>query len=514
MPGSDVDPAGKTVAGGDLAAASAEAGVAAATLTGAALPRAGGSSPTAAPGQCFAHFRIEKPLGRGGMGDVYLATDVALDRPVALKLLKKEVAQNPQFRQRFIREARAQARISHPNVCHIYFIGEQDDQLFFAMEYVEGENLQQRLERLGKLPPDEALEYARMAALGLSEAHRHGFTHRDVKPSNLLLDRHGVVKVVDFGIVKEKEKGPSGDAGLTQDGGGIVGTPLYMAPEQARGDAVDHRADIYALGATLHHLVSGAPPFEGDTPLAIISKHLTDTRPRLTAQSKKAKVSRVDSLVDRMMAKRPADRFAGYDELIGAVEQISARISRPAGFWVRCAALAIDFFLVLLLLLPLSIAVSSFLPGNALDDILFPITAALYSIACHARWGRTAGKALLEIEVVREDGSRLGWARSGLRWLAQWGLTYTSSAILTIMSHEANTTRPAGSSGIAFTSPADLVIIPLLLIIMIVPLVGGAIRSAFAEGKRAPWDRFSHTLVRYRRTAPAAAPAIASPPAT
>jgi len=204
------------------------------------------------------------------------------------------------------------------------------------------------------------------------------------------------------------------------------------------------------------------------------------------------------------MAKRPSDRFAGYDELVGALEQISARISRPAGFWVRSAALSIDFFLVLLLILPLDLAVTFLIPGDALDGILFPVTAALYSILCHARWGRTAGKAVLEIEVVRTDGTRPGWARSGLRWLAQWGLTYASAAILAVIDSGATATSDAGGSGgsIKITSAGDLVLTTVLIIVMIAPLLGGAIRAAFAEGKRAPWDQLARTLVRYRRVNP------------
>src|SRR5262249_14012598 len=150
----------------------------------------------------------------------------------------------------------AQARISHPHVCHIYFIGEQDEQLFFAMEYIDGENLQQRLERERTLPVADAVEICRQAAEGLREAQRHGLTHRDIKPSNPLVDRNGVVKLVDFGLVKSAA---SRDVGETERGAVILGTPLYIAPEQARGEAVDFRADIYALGVTLHHLLAGTP---------------------------------------------------------------------------------------------------------------------------------------------------------------------------------------------------------------------------------------------------------------
>ncbi len=151
------------------------------------------------------------------MGAVYLATDHALDRSVALKVIGVNGAADPGLRERFLREARAQARLNHPNVCHIYYVGEQDGELYFAMEYIEGESLQQLLDREGKLAPERAIEYCRQAALGLREAERHGFTHRDIKPSNLMLDRNGVVKVVDFGLVKRATE--SGAIDVTQQGG-------------------------------------------------------------------------------------------------------------------------------------------------------------------------------------------------------------------------------------------------------------------------------------------------------
>jgi hypothetical protein len=166
----DVDPRAAT-----LDAASRAAGDAAHTLTGSPIVRPQASESMV--GRQFAHFRIDKPIGAGGMGEVYLASDLALDRRVALKLLPRAFAADPPSRERFIREARAQARLNHPNICHIYFIGEQDAQLFFAMEYVEGESLQQILDRAKRIPVADAIEYVRMAALGLREAQRLGFTH-------------------------------------------------------------------------------------------------------------------------------------------------------------------------------------------------------------------------------------------------------------------------------------------------------------------------------------------------
>jgi serine/threonine-protein kinase len=246
------------------------------------------------------------------MGEVYLATDVALDRSVAVKVLGRDIGDDAAARDRFVREARAQARINHPNICHIYFIGEQHGRLFFAMELVEGENLQQRIDRLGALPCSEAVELARMAAAGLAEAQRHGFTHRDVKPSNLLLDRHGVLKVADFGLV---DGSPRGDAVSTA----IVGTPRYMAPEQSRGEPVDFRADMYALGVTLHHLVAGVPPFDGLTLPALVAQHREAIRPRFAGGARD--LGRIEALCDRLMAKQPGDRFPSYAELLVSLER-------------------------------------------------------------------------------------------------------------------------------------------------------------------------------------------------
>jgi serine/threonine protein kinase len=300
----DVDPRAQT-----LAAAAVAAGAAATTRTltdpGRAAPRDPSCDELA--GEYFAHFRIERRIGRGGMGEVYLATDVALDRSVAVKVLGREISDDVTSRDRFVREARAQARINHPNICHIYFIGEQHGRLFFAMELVEGENLQQRIDRLGPRPHVEALGLVRMATAGLAEAQHHGFTHRDVKPSNLLLDKYGVLKVADFGLVDAPRA--EGD----HDDAAIVGTPRYMAPEQARGEPADFRSDMYALGVTLHQLVAGEPPFTGRTEAELAAQHLAEPRPHLGSAP-------LDALCDRLMAKLQADRFASYDELLASLD--------------------------------------------------------------------------------------------------------------------------------------------------------------------------------------------------
>src|SRR5262249_19007875 len=351
-----------------LAGITADAGSAAHTLAEVKRPQ-----PTkGVVGKHFAHFRVERELGRGGMGEVYLATDLALDRPVALKLLPREVAKDAQSRPRFIREAGARAGTSPPPICHIYFIGEQDEQLFFAMEYADGETLQQRLDRDGKLAVAEAIEICREAAEGLREAHRHGFTHRDIKPSDLLVVRNGVVKLVDFGLVKSAAVH---DVGETERGAEsiIVGTPLYIAPEQARGDPVDFRADIYALGVTLHHLVAGKPPFTGESALALVSRHLTDPRPRVDAARRD---NLLDGLLDRMTAKRRENRFASRRDPGDALAGLAPDRTSPAGMLTRAMAAGLDLLIVACLAGILQLGLR-WIHGP--DDTI-AVTAALYCI--------------------------------------------------------------------------------------------------------------------------------------
>src|SRR6185436_3182054 len=232
-----------------------------------------------------------------------------LDRPVALKVLGSDIAHDPEVVARFVREARAQARLQHPNVTQIYFIGEDDGVHFFAMEYVAGPALDTVLETGERLAWPDALEYAIAAARGLRAALAEGFIHRDVKPSNLMLDRESSVKILDFGLVKSMR----GDTELTRDGA-ILGSPLYMAPEQGRAEAVDHRSDIYSLGCALYHLLTGRPPFQAPSPVGIITMHVTD-RPTPIKQLVPDVPEAVERIVDKMMAKQPRERFADYDAL-------------------------------------------------------------------------------------------------------------------------------------------------------------------------------------------------------
>jgi uncharacterized RDD family membrane protein YckC len=433
------------------------------------------------------HFRIDKKLGAGGMGEVYLATDLALDRPVAVKVLPT-ASGAAGARDRLVREARAQARVHHPNVGHIYFIGEEGDRLYFAMEYLSGGTLGDRLAR-GAIPVDDALDVIRAAAFGLREAHRSGFLHRDVKPSNLMVDGHGTLKVTDFGLAAGGMSGRASDGPVAQTT--LAGTPLYMAPEQARGEAIDLRADIYALGATLYHLVSGKPPFQAETVEELQTLHRSADRPLVPRGGHaRTAIAAIDALVARMMASDPAARFANYDELLRALEQVSARHTRPGGFGARTIAQFVDLMIVTLLL-----AVASLFLGGEGSGTYVPMAlVGLFQAICTSMWGTTPGKALFELEVVALGTGRKPRFRTAL-WRSL--VLYGPPVVLEVVSKTLDRFAEPGYVRLV----ARLIAIAAYLVVF-VTLLHAALRI---PGKRTPWDRVSGTMVRYRTSrAPAA----------
>jgi serine/threonine protein kinase len=252
------------------------------------------------------HFEVKGLLGEGGMGLVLDGYDPQLDRRVAIKVLSPRLAQDAGFVQRFLTEARAVARISHPNVAQVFFADSEDDQHFFVMEFIEGESLDDRVEKRGRLSPKAAIGYVMQGVRGLAAAHERGIVHRDIKPANLMLNREDEVKVTDFGLAKL-----SGENLKLTQAGTVLGSPHFMAPEQGRGQDTDVRADIYSLGATIYYLVTGKPPYEGDTALAVILKHQEAPVPQIA----RAPPS-LNRLVGRMMGKDPAGRYPDYKELM------------------------------------------------------------------------------------------------------------------------------------------------------------------------------------------------------
>ncbi|MFI5288644.1 MAG: serine/threonine-protein kinase, partial [Polyangia bacterium] len=214
-------------------------------------------------------------LGQGGMGAVYRGRDPELDRPVAIKVM---LDASPDFVARFRREAQSIARLTHPNIVQVYDFGvDTESNPYFVMELIDGTPLDKIVRERGRLPPLEAVRLIRQAAQGLAAAHRAGIVHRDIKPSNLIVDGSGTLKLVDFGIARVAT--PAGQA-LTA-AAALMGTPGYMAPEQAAGKPVDHRADIYALGLTLFELLAGAPPYAAADPISLVVKNLQEPLPDL-----------------------------------------------------------------------------------------------------------------------------------------------------------------------------------------------------------------------------------------
>ena len=249
-------------------------------------------------------YSLERELGRGGMGVVYLAREVRLDRPVAIKLLPPSKAADPRLRERFLREARTAAKLSHPNIIPIHAVEEISEFVFFAMAYVEGETLTERVRRTGPLAPTEAARVLRDVAWALAHAHGHGVIHRDVKTDNILLEslgRGGRVLVADFGIA-----GVVADAGALA-GGEVIGTPEFMSPEQALGESVDARSDLYSLGVVGFFILSGSLPFEADKPTDVLAKQVTEIAPAL-ARFAPHVPRRLARAIDSCLAKDPAER--------------------------------------------------------------------------------------------------------------------------------------------------------------------------------------------------------------
>lgn len=270
-------------------------------------------------------YRLEQPLGRGGMASVFLARDVELDRSVAVKLLAESLAGDPSFEKRFVREARLAARLSHPNVVSVYDAGEDGGRPYIVMELVEGETLADLLARRGRIPPDEARGLALQAAKGLAHAHEAGLVHRDVKPQNLILGDDGTLKIADFGIARAAEA-----TALTQ-AGTVLGTAAYLSPEQALGQEVGPAADVYSLGAVLFELLTGRPPLELES-LDDLAADLGRTEITPVRELSPEVPQELEDVVMRCLARNPAYRPANGSALaaeFGGGEAATQPLRRP-----------------------------------------------------------------------------------------------------------------------------------------------------------------------------------------
>jgi serine/threonine protein kinase len=270
-------------------------------------------------------YRLLDPIGEGGMGQVFKAHHVSMDRLVAIKIISKEHVANPVLVSRFYREARAVAKLSHPNIVIAYDVNQIGDTHFFVMEFVDGVNFARLVEQTGPLPIAKACEYIRQAAAGLQHAHEKGLVHRDIKPSNLLVARPNpgrppLIKILDFGLARFDSENPQGTR-LTKVGK-VVGTVEYIAPEQAQSArTADIRADVYSLGCSLFYLLTGSPPFPGEDPIQIIKAKLVADVP--SVRTIRPDVPAVlEKVVARMTARNPADRYHTPGEVVKVLGQI------------------------------------------------------------------------------------------------------------------------------------------------------------------------------------------------
>ncbi|HEX3327764.1 MAG TPA: protein kinase, partial [Actinomycetota bacterium] len=279
-------------------------------------------------------YRIQEDIGGGGMGRVFAATDTRLGRRVAVKLLKTELRDDVQFEERFRREARAAASLSHRNIATIFDYGEDGRVRFMVMELVQGEDLGTLLREEPRLDGDRAAMIAAQIADALAYAHEAGVVHRDIKPSNVMIQEGDRVKVTDFGIARA-----AGDTSLTA-AGSILGTVSYMSPEQARGEPTGPASDIYSLGVVLYEMLVGAVPFTSDSPVSVALRHVSDDIP--APSSLNPEVSpHLDMIVQRAVAKSPEARFATAGQMATALRQSSDRAEVTAGATLPMAPLTV-----------------------------------------------------------------------------------------------------------------------------------------------------------------------------
>ena len=271
----------------------------------------------------LAGYELLTRLGRGSMGAVFLARQVSLDRKVAIKVLSPRLSKNEDYVRRFLREAQAAARLNHTNIISAIDVGDTGKYKYFVMEYAEGPTVADLLDRGGAIDEKRAFGIVLQVAQALGHAHQSGFVHRDVKPANIILTPSGTAKLCDLGLAKEIEEG-SGD---TQEGQ-TLGTPDYISPEQARGDMdIDIRTDIYSLGVTLFHMVTGEVPFKGPNPAVVMTKHLTEGVPDARAVNP-AVSPQAAQVIRRMMAKNRIERHQSPETLIIDLKAVRSGTAR------------------------------------------------------------------------------------------------------------------------------------------------------------------------------------------
>ncbi|MGZ5957935.1 MAG: protein kinase domain-containing protein [Myxococcaceae bacterium] len=414
-----------------------------------------------APGTYLHHFRVDRHIAAGGMGAVYLGFDTSLNRSVALKTLRPELARDPSFLARFQREAQSQANLVHPHVVQVYFVGEERGVWFMAMQLVDGGSLQEAVDRGGPLPWTQVATHFVGLAEALVEAARMGIIHRDLKPANVLLDRYGIAHVADFGLVTGTHapsdhdtlvKSPLASVAGLSIAGSVMGTLPYMPPEQLRGQRLDQRADVYGLGATVYHLLVGAPPVRARTAEEALQQIQAGILPvrRACADVPRA----LAAIVDRCLQPDPAARFQTHQELAWAVRRAAPQPQITPAPVVRALAGMLD-------VLP-ALAVLRFcfekMPWAA--PLWFAVWLALGIGFLHA----SPGQWLMRLRLRTEADGDVPPVRAAIRALLQWGWFAPLSFALSLLYASAGALASAiGSGGLAWAAVVLLGALPAAL---------------------------------------------------
>lgn len=271
------------------------------------------------PGQMFGNYQLERELGQGGMGTVYLAKDSGLNRSVALKILRSDLGSDPTFTTKFLEEVEVTASLAHPNIIRVFTLGEQEGRLYLVMEHLDQPSLENKMEKQAKIAEREVLEIGIGIASALQFAHEEtGLIHRDIKPGNILFGRGNIPKLADFGLAA----GARSAQGQQDE---IWGTPYYVSPERLLREPEDIRSDIYSLGATLYHAMAGRPPFEADTAEEVARRHISDRPPPLRSLCPEAQEQTVFTL-DKCLAKKTESRWRNYSELVSQLADALRRM--------------------------------------------------------------------------------------------------------------------------------------------------------------------------------------------
>jgi hypothetical protein len=435
-------------------------------------------------GRSLHHFRLDRAIAEGGMGQVYLGFDLSLQRPVAVKVIRPEYAKEPSFANRFIREARAQAQIVHSNVVQVFYVGQEGDTLFMVMELVEGGSLGGHLREKGKLDWRAAHKHFLALANGLREADRLKIIHRDIKPDNVLLDRFGEAHLADFGLaapvlsrdavtMPDLSRSPNPALPTLTQVGSVMGSPPYMSPEQAMGEPLDARSDLYALGATFLELLTGAPPTRAATLTELQTFHDGPPPPPLVPRRGRIPLAFAE-VIDRCLARDLSQRFQSYDELIAALEDAAPKPQIDAGALPRAMAWAIDVAVFVL-----ALVTSAALPVGLLARVGLAFIVLVGWLAVGAQvTGATPGLWMMRLLLTSPDGESVSRAKLLVRGVAQHLWLIFAGLTLTALYN-------------GWSTGVQLAVLAGLAITFVVGVLGSLLR--FSGGRRTLMDRLFGT---------------------